>query len=118
MWWMLASCILSGLLGLEARRVLRGRADEAAGPRRYALYAEGLPHRALRIVEVGADSHLGWPGDAAPAGESATRPPRSFDPQRTIQSVPRRASPGLPPASQRPQAGRARPHRRHHRSRM
>jgi hypothetical protein len=55
MWWMLAGCGMAGLIGLEARRVLRARIADAKGPRHYALYMAGQPKRALRLMAIGAE---------------------------------------------------------------
>lgn len=71
MWWMLAGCALAGLLGLEIRRVLRERADEQHGPRRYAQYAEGRPDRPLQLIEIEDAGCPPPPVPAAPARERA-----------------------------------------------
>jgi hypothetical protein len=59
MWWIIGACSLVTLVGVELRRFLRDRAEEA-GPHRYALYAPDDPDRAILLVEVPSNR------DAAP----------------------------------------------------
>jgi hypothetical protein len=73
MWWMLAGGLLAGMFGLEGRRVLRDRANDARGVRIYALYRAGDPYRALRLIEVGGDVHPALADDWLIGVEAAAR---------------------------------------------
>jgi hypothetical protein len=54
MLWIIGACALAVVAGVELRRSVRERAEDA-GPRRYALYAPNQPDRAILLVEVAAD---------------------------------------------------------------
>ena len=108
MWWMLAAGLVAALLGLELRRVVRARIEDA-GPRRYALYMPGQPDRALRILQVGDDAHR-RADPAAPAVVAAMidADGNALPGEANIRAP---GQPGLPLA-----LSHGRPHtRRHHR---